>query len=87
MRGAAIDDEKDRALRAGDQALQEREDSGIDAPFFDDHQPHMATRIDRRNQARGGGGRRSSGRSAPATFAPSAPRRVIGFGWDAAPPK
>lgn len=33
MRGAAIDDEKDRALRAGDQALQEREDSGIDAPF------------------------------------------------------
>jgi hypothetical protein len=40
MRGAAIDDEKDRALRAGDQALQERdENSGVDAPFFDDHQP------------------------------------------------
>jgi hypothetical protein len=52
-------DEKDRALRAGDQALQERDqDSGVDAPFFDD--PHMATRIDRRNQARGvaGAGRR-----------------------------
>jgi len=47
MRGGAIDDAKDRALCAGDQALLERdEDSGVDATFFDDHQPHMATRSD-----------------------------------------
>lgn len=46
MLGAAIDDDKDRALCAGDQALQERdENSGVDAPAFLDHEPHVAFRV------------------------------------------
>src|SRR6202790_4029977 len=54
MRGAAIDNKKDRALGAGNQALQElNEDRGVDAAFFLDHEPHVTARRDRRNQTQG----------------------------------
>ena len=54
MRGAAIANKKDRALGAGGPALQElNEDSGVDAVFFLDHEPHVTARRDRGNQLRG----------------------------------
>ena len=79
MRGAAIDDEKDRALRAGNEALQKRdEDGGVDATAFLDHEPHVATRRDRRNQAHAMPGASGLDDGRFAAFAPCAPGVVIG---------
>ena len=50
--GAAIDDQEDRALGAGHQALEELdEDCCIHPALFFDHEPHMAARGNRRDQA------------------------------------
>ena len=45
MGGAPIDDQENRALGAGHQALEKLdEDRGIH-PSFSDHEPHMAARV------------------------------------------
>ena len=52
MRRAAIGDEKDRALRIGNEAPQKfDEDIGVDAALGDDHEPHFSARGGCRNQA------------------------------------
>ena len=50
--GAAIDDQENRALGAGHQALEKLdEDRCIHPALFFDHEPHMAARGNRRDQA------------------------------------
>src|SRR5580700_2137530 len=52
MGGASIDDQENRAFGAGDKALEKfNEDSGIDAALLLDHEPHLASRGDRRDEA------------------------------------
>ena len=52
MCGSTIDNEKDRPLGARDQAFQELDKNiGVDPAFFLDHEPHVATRRDRRPTA------------------------------------
>ena len=50
--GATIDDQENRALGAGHQALEKLdEDRGIHPALVFDHEPHMAARGNRRDQA------------------------------------
>ena len=54
--GAAIDDQENRALGTGHQALEKLdEDRGIHPALFFDHEPHMAARGNRRDQAHADG--------------------------------
>jgi hypothetical protein len=64
---APIHDQEDFTPGALDQAFQEfNKDTGIDAALFNDHEPHVAARGDRRNQthAMAGAGRLDDGRAA-----------------------
>ena len=77
MSRATIDDQKDFALGALDQAFQEfDEDIGVDAALVDDHEPQVAARGDRRNQthAMASARRLDDGRVA---FRPPCPPRVM----------
>src|ERR1700720_1165041 len=50
--GTSIDNQENRACGAGDEALEKfNEDSGIDTALLLDHEPHLASRGDRRDQA------------------------------------
>jgi len=52
MGGTSIDDQENRACGAGDEALEKfNEDSGIDTALLLDHEPHLASRGDRRDEA------------------------------------
>src|ERR1700730_17178781 len=52
MGGTSIDDQENRACGTGDEALEKfNEDSGIDTALLLDHEPHLASRGDRRDQA------------------------------------
>src|SRR5271169_1792337 len=52
MGGTSIDDQENRAFGAGDEALEKfNEDSGIDTALLLDHEPHLASRGDRRDEA------------------------------------
>src|SRR5882724_149611 len=52
MGGTSIDDQENRSFGAGDEALEKfNEDSGIDTALLLDHEPHLASRGDRRDKA------------------------------------
>ena len=52
MGGTSIDDQENRACGAADEALEKfNEDSSIDTALLLDHEPHLASRGDRRNAA------------------------------------
>src|SRR3984893_2259935 len=52
MGGTSIDDQENRACGTGDEALEKfNEDSGIDTALLLDHEPHLASRGDRRDEA------------------------------------
>src|SRR6266404_7172809 len=52
MGRTSIDDQENRACGAGDEALEKfNEDSGIDTALLLDHEPHLASRGDRRDEA------------------------------------
>src|SRR6476646_6383759 len=52
MGGTSIYDQENRAYGAGDEALEKfNEDSSIDTALLLDHEPHLASRGDRRDQA------------------------------------
>src|SRR5271169_3103540 len=52
MGGTPIDDQENRACGAGDEALEKfNEDSGIDTALLLDHEPHLASRGDRGDEA------------------------------------
>src|ERR1700691_1930475 len=52
MGGTSIDDQENRACGAADEALEKfNEDSSIDTALLLDHEPHLASRGDRRDQA------------------------------------
>ena len=77
--GSAIDDQENRALGAGDQALQKLdEDRGIHPAFFFDHEPHMASCGDRRNKAHAMARTRGFHDGRFTLLTPSAARMMIG---------
>src|ERR1700683_2805894 len=52
MGGASVDNQENRALGSGDEALEKfDEDVGIDGALLFDHEPHIPFRGDRRDQA------------------------------------
>src|ERR1700730_8645223 len=52
MGGTSIDNQENRAFGAGDEALEKfNEDIGIDTALLLDHEPHLASRGDRRDEA------------------------------------
>src|SRR4029077_8251898 len=52
MGGTSIDNQENRACGTGDEALEKfNEDSGIDTALLLDHEPHLAARGDRRDEA------------------------------------
>src|SRR5580692_9058918 len=52
MGGTSIDDQENRTCGAGDEALEKfNKDSGIDTALFLDHEPHLASRGNRRDEA------------------------------------
>src|SRR6202049_422929 len=52
MGGTSIDDQENRACGAGDEALEKfNKDSGIDTALLLDHEPHLASRGNRRDEA------------------------------------
>src|SRR6266481_7079130 len=52
MGRTSIDNQENRAFGAGDEALEKfNEDSGIDTALPLDHEPHLASRGDRRDEA------------------------------------
>src|SRR5271169_4701517 len=52
MGGTSIDDQENRTCCAGDEALEKfNKDSGIDTALLLDHEPHLASRCDRRDEA------------------------------------
>src|SRR3979490_310280 len=52
MGGTSIDNQENRAFGAGDEALEKfNEDIGIDTALLLDHEPHVASRGDRRDEA------------------------------------
>src|ERR1700735_5711024 len=52
MGGASIDDQENCAFGAGDEALEKFDkDSGINAALLLDHEPHLASRGNRRDEA------------------------------------
>src|ERR1700692_1277530 len=52
MGGTSIDNQENRAFGAGDEALEKfNEDIGINTALLLDHEPHLASRADRRDEA------------------------------------
>src|SRR6266403_167749 len=52
MGGTSIDNQENRAFGAGDEALEKfNEDIGVDTALLLDHEPHLASRGDRRDEA------------------------------------
>ena len=79
MSRATIDDQKDFALGALDQAFQEfDEDIGVDAALVDDHEPQVAARGDRRNQTHAMASARRLDDGRVAFRPPCAPRVMVG---------
>src|ERR1700730_6073981 len=78
MSGASIDDQENRAFGAGDKALEKfNEDSGIDAALLLDHEPHLASRGDRRDEAHAMACAGGFNDRRFALLAPTTPRVVI----------
>src|SRR6266700_4615923 len=78
MSGTSIDNQENRACGAGDEALEKfNEHSGIDTALLLDHEPHLASRGDRRNEAHAMACAGGFDDRRFALLAPTAPRVMI----------
>src|SRR5277367_651530 len=78
MGGTSIDDQEDRTCGTADEALEKfNEDSGIDTALLLDHEPHLASRGDRRDQAHAMASASGFDDRRFALLAPTTPRVMI----------